>query len=274
MNPLVSVIWLKENLNKSNLIVLDSSLDKTVSGSVSKFKDLTIPTARYFDLKSHFSDTKSPFPNTMPTKAQFEKECQKLGINKSSELIVFDNQGIYSSPRVWWMFKIMGHHSVKVLDGGLVEWVNKGFPTEKRTQKTYNQGDFMATLNKDYIIDFNTVKQNTLQHTFTLIDARSKERFEGIANEPRKTLKSGKIRGSINLPFKDVLYKGKYKSKAELKALFKNKCNYNDKLVFSCGSGLTACIVLLACEIGFKKSPFVYDGSWTEWATKNSLTVD
>lgn len=271
MNDLVSIEWLKENLHKKDLILLDSSLSKTVDGKKSEFKDLTIPSARYFDLKANFSDRNSHFPNTIPTKEQFELECRKLGINTSSEIVIFDNLGIYSSPRVWWMFKVMGHDKVSVLNGGLNEWIKKKLPAEKRTYKTYEEGAFEASPNEDYVVNFSTIKLNTEQQTFTLIDARSKGRFEGTENEPRKELKSGNIKNSINIPFKDVMFNGKYKSKEELKKLFGNKCDYKDKLVFSCGSGLTACIVLLACEIAFKKSKFVYDGSWTEWAEKNNL---
>lgn len=273
MNELVSTEWLKNNLYKEDLIMLDSSLTKTINGEYSEFKDLTIPTARYFDLKANFSDRNSPYPNTIPSKEQFELECQKLGINKTSEIVIFDNLGIYSSPRVWWMFKAMGHEKVSVLNGGLKDWMKQNLPTEKRTYKTYELGNFEASLNEDYVVNYSTIKRNIEQQTFTLIDARSKGRFNGTDNEPRKELRSGNIKNSINIPYKDVISDGKYKSKVELKKLFEDKCNYNDKLVFSCGSGLTACIVLLACEIAFKKSKFVYDGSWTEWADKNNLNT-
>ena len=271
MRELVSIEWLKENLYKKDLILLDSSLTKTIDGKKTEFKNLTIPTARYFDLKANFSDRNSPFPNTIPAKEQFELECRKLGINNSSEIVIFDNLGIYSSPRVWWMFKVMGHDKVSVLNGGLNEWIKRKLPTAKRTHEAYGDGDFKAYPNEEYIVNYSTIKQNTDQQIFTLIDARSKARFNGTENEPRKELKSGNIKNSINIPFNDVLSDGKFKSKEELKKLFKNMCNYDDKLVFSCGSGLTACIVLLACEIAFKKSKFVYDGSWTEWAEKNNL---
>ena len=102
-------------------------LTSTMEGKMKKseFKDLTIPSARYFDLKANFSDRNSHFPNTIPTKEQFELECRKLGINTSSEIVIFDNLGIYSSPRVWWMFKVMGHDKVSVLNGGLNEWIKK-----------------------------------------------------------------------------------------------------------------------------------------------------
>ena len=271
MKDIVSVKWLKRNLNNENLILLDSSLNKTADGTASTFKDLTIPTARYFDLKANFSNKKSPYPNTIPSQKQFEVECRKLGINRSSVIIVFDNLGIYSSPRVWWMFKIMGHDNVAVLNGGLKEWIKNKLPTKKQTIETYTYGDFKAFLQKDFIVDYASVKRNIKQASFTIIDARSKGRFQGTENEPRKELKSGHIKGSINIPYNEVLFDSKYKSKKELNTLFEDKCNKADMLVFSCGSGLTACIVLLASTIAFKKSNYLYDGSWTEWAEKNNL---
>ena len=271
MNELVSIDWLKENLHKKDLILLDSSLSNTVDGKNSEFKDLTIPTARYFDLKANFSDRNSPLPNTMPSKGQFELECRKLGISQSSVIVIFDNLGMYSSPRVWWMFKTMGHDKVSVLDGGLKEWIKKGLPTEIRTHKTYENGDFEAYLRDNYIVKYADIKRNIQEQCFTIIDARSEGRYNGTEQEPRKELKSGHIKGSINIPFYDVLSDGRFKSKQELKNIFDNKCDINDKQVFSCGSGLTACIVLLASELAFKKSEFVYDGSWTEWAEKNNL---
>jgi len=271
MDELVSIEWLKENLHKKNLIILDSSLISTIDGKKSEFEDLTIPTARYFDIKANFSDRNSPLTNTIPTKKQFELECQKLGINNSSEIVIYDNLGIYSSPRAWWLFKVMGHDKVSVLNGGLNEWIKRKLPIEKRICKTYEHGNFEACLRDNYIVKYADIKRNIEEQCFIIIDARSEGRYNGSEEEPRKELKSGHIKGSINIPFYNVLSEGKFKSKRELKNLFDNKCDINDKLVFSCGSGLTACIVLLASEVAFKKSKFVYDGSWTEWAEKNNL---
>ncbi|MBT8292564.1 MAG: sulfurtransferase [Eudoraea sp.] len=271
MKELVSIGWLSENLGKKELILLDASLDMTAHGKYSEYNDLTIPNAKYFDLKRNFSDRRSDLPNTLPPKEQFEIECQKLGINRTSEIVVFDNLGIYSSPRVWWMFKIMGQKNVSVLDGGLPEWMKKGLKTEKRKKQIYELGNFEASFTENFIVKYCDIQKNIENRTFTLIDARSEGRFNGTEEEPRKQLKSGHIKGSINIPFEEVLNNGKYKSKAELKRLFNDKCNIENNLVFSCGSGLTACILLLASEIAFKKSKYVYDGSWTEWAEKNNL---
>ncbi|MEM7105695.1 MAG: sulfurtransferase [Bacteroidota bacterium] len=274
MTALVSVDWLQENINNKDLILLDASLEKTVSGEQSTNNHQTIPKARYFDLKGRFSDKTSTLPNTFPSQEQFEHECQKLGINQNSLIVVFDNRGIYSSPRVWWMFKTMGHEQVVVLDGGLKAWIQKGLSTEKRVSQTYEPGNFKANLQKASVKYFQDIKSNIDNPSFIVVDVRSEGRFNGTENEPRKHLESGHIPGSINLPYKSVLTNNQFKPKAELQEQFETRKLGDQDLVFSCGSGLTACIVLLASEIAFKKSRQVYDGSWTEWAEKNNLTKD
>lgn len=268
MTELVSISWLKENLIDKDLILLDASLQKTATGENSADGDKTIPGARYFDLKERFSDQNKPFPNSVPSQAQFEFECKKIGINQDSKIVVFDNRGIYSSPRVWWLFQIMGHKHISVLDGGLPEWVRQGLPVESRKTENYALGNFKASFHKEFVKTYEDVLANIDRKEFNVIDARSEGRFKGTENEPRKQLKSGHIPNSVNIPYKSILTKGKFKAVAELKAIFDSKCADQNDLVFSCGSGITACIVMLASEMVHKKGKYIYDGSWTEWATR------
>ena len=263
MNNLVSVDWLKEHLDDDNLIVLDARLSPS--------NDPFIPNARFFDLKGKFSDQEAMFPNTFPTVERFEKECQRLGICTDSMLVVYDPKGVYSSPRVWWMFTAMGHHNVAVLDGGLPAWLKNDYPTADVEGSGYLKGDFNACFDADLVKRYEDILSNVSTPSFTVVDARSEGRFNGIDDEPRPHLKSGCIPNSVNIPYEHVLEDGKFKGREELKAIFNASCSFEDKLVFSCGSGLTACIILLACELAFKQSRFVYDGSWTEWAEKQGL---
>ncbi len=274
MNKIVSVEWLHLNLNHTNLIVLDASLKTTANGSVSKFSLKTIPGARFFDLKNTFSDSSSPFPNTIPNVTHFEIECQKLGICQNSKIVVFDSTGIYSSPRVWWLFTLMGYQDISVLDGGLPEWINRGFSTETRAYKLYKLGNFKATFQTKHIKSYQDVLDNLHTKTFIIMDARSEGRFKGRTEEPRKHLKSGHIPNSINIPYNEVLTNGKFKTESELKTLFTKKNVQKKTLVFSCGSGLTACIVMLANALVFNKNKIIYDGSWTEWAELQNLKID
>jgi len=271
MSELVSVEWLKENIDNQDLVLLDVSIKKVTGSKSSEFDSVTIENARYFDLKGKFTDKSSPFPNTFPSPIQFETECQKLGINSNSKIVVFDNLGIYSSPRVWWMFKTMGHEDVHVLNGGLPEWIKKGYKVKEKKTELYESGNFKAHLQKQNVKYYQDILDNVTSKSFTVVDARSEGRFKGIDEEPRKHLKSGSIPNSINIPYQEVLDNGKFKSEKELRELFQDKTFETDELVYSCGSGLTACIVMLASEIVFKKGRNVYDGSWSEWAELQNL---
>jgi len=274
MEYLVSVDWLSQNLKLDNLIVLDTSLAATAEGKSASLKDFYIPGARKIDLKNKFSDQKAPFPNTLPSPTQFEHECQALGINRDSKIVVYDNMGIYSSPRIWWMFKVMGHSDVSVLDGGLPAWIEAGQSTSSDLAQSTTKGNFKAKLQSQWIKSYEEVKGNLTSQEFQILDARSAGRFNGTAEEPRKHLKSGHIDQSANIPYQDVLQDGRFKSAEELKALFNQKVGDREELVFSCGSGLTACIIMLAGQIAGKKSKTVYDGSWTEWAELEGLRTD
>ncbi|MBO0590043.1 sulfurtransferase [Cellulophaga sp. E16_2] len=269
MDSLVTVDWLKNHLNDSDLVILDASASDIISGNVPELDTVKIVGARVFDLKNDFSDTTSLYPNTLLSPEDFELACQSLGINKTSKIIVYDNLGVYWSPRVWWLFKAMGHVNIAVLDGGLPEWLAEGFPVEVKKFKVLHKGDFKASLNNKMIVGFLDVLENTKSEDAVLIDARSSGRFSGSVPEPRKDLRGGCIPNSINIPYQSILNEGKYKPISELKTIFKELKQEERPLVFSCGSGVTACILLLASElVGTKNKKSVYDGSWTEWAQK------
>ena len=263
MKKIVSTTWLHQNMDRPNLIILDAS---------TAFNGTTIPHARLFDLEHVFLDASSSFPNTVPQAQKFEFECQKIGIDQDSEIVVFDNKGIYTSPRVWWLFQLMGHKNIAVLDGGLPDWIKNDFATATEHLKPRKKGNFKTNYNEDLMVTFDQIKKNVDQQKFTVVDARSAGRFSGTAPEPRKQLKSGHIPNSVNIPYVEVLENGKFKSADAIKKLFQSKIRNPQELVFSCGSGITASIILLAGAIGYENNLKLYDGSWTEWATLNNLT--
>ncbi|MDO6605253.1 sulfurtransferase [Arenibacter palladensis] len=261
---LVSAAWLNQNLDMPEIIILDVRL--RYDPAVSQLDDLKIPGARIFDLENEFSDKNSPFPNMLPSRDQFEQSCRKLGINKSSKIVVYDHFGIYVSPRAWWMFKVMGHQNVSVLDGGFPEWKKAGYGTEKVVGLNYGTGNFKAVFNPDKVVNFEGISDNLKTNKALVIDARSSDRFHGLVAEPRKELRRGNIPNSINIPYETVLKDGKFKPLNELKEVFADLEGEGRPLVFSCGSGVTACIVLMASEMSLKNHNKVYDGSWTEYA--------
>ncbi len=267
-NPLVSAKWLNNHLQDQDIVLLDASQSSNASAISSEYDQLQIEGARHFDLKDAFSLKTTHLPNMLPSARTFEKACRNLGIHNSSKIIVYDNLGNHFSPRVWWMFKTMGHQDISVLDGGLPNWIAKGYKTIQKKQMKFERGNFNASFNENLVKIFEQIKTNLNNQTHLLIDARPSDRFNGIAPEPRKGLPSGNIKNSINLPYNEVLKNGKFKSKKQLAQVFQTLPIDDRPLIFSCGSGVTACIVLLASELVLENKTSIYDGSWTEWAER------
>lgn len=263
---LVSPQWLYQNRNHPDLVVLDASMAK-VNPDTHGPPEGHIPKSVYFDLKNKFSDQHAPYPNTVPDALQFQKEARALGINKNSVVIVYDAHGIYSSPRAWYLLRAFGHENCAVLDGGLPEWIRMGYPTEPKRQQLPSHGNFEARYTAGYFVHFNEIQQYQKQKDHLILDARSSERFKGSVAEPRIGLRRGNIPGSKNIPFKDVLEGHVFKPREKLQDCFKATAAHDQKLVFSCGSGITACILALAAYSIGKKDIAVYDGSWTEYGS-------
>ncbi|WP_242158354.1 sulfurtransferase [Aestuariivivens sediminis] len=260
--PVVPVDWLHDHLNVDNLVILDGTMSKVFDRFQSQ-----IPKARYFDIKNKFSNVLDPFPNAFPSTEQFEKEARALGINKNSAIVVYDDKGIYSSARVWWMFKAFGHLNVAVLDGGFPAWTNAKYPVEPMTPFSGPLGDFTAQLQPGKMVYFKEMKTISTNQTHKILDARSAARFNSQEPEPRAGLRMGTIPNSANLPYEDLLEEGVLKPNEQLHKAFEALVNKDDEIVFSCGSGITACVLALGAELSGYKNIKVYDGSWTEWGT-------
>lgn len=273
MNPLVSVSWLSQNLNAPNLVVLDVSLESNIANIKVEFPGIQIKGARYFDLKRNFSDLESRLPNTLPNPKYFSLACRNLGINNNSTIVVYDNIGIYASPRVWWMFKSMGHKNIAVLDGGLPSWKNKNYPTESIQNRVQPEGDFKVKFNPNLLKKAFKIIENITSKEAILVDARSNRRFCGLIPETRENLKSGHIPNAINLPFLEVLKDGKFLSTNEISATFKKLKIDKRPKIFTCGSGLTACILILASTLISEDKHFLYDGSWSEWGQLEGVPI-
>ena len=272
--PLVSVDWLHQNFDNPDLIIIDATMRKVTSKNDEDSQHEQIKNARFLDIKNTFSDVSALFPNTMLSEEKFQKKAQELGINNESIIVVYDTIGVYTSPRVWWMFKSMGHHNIAVLDGGFPEWDKRNFPKENTSEYKGDLGDFTVDYYQNYFCDYKTVLNSITDEKVTIVDARSEDRFDGTKEEPRKGLRTGHIPNSKNLHYNDLLVDGKMKSLDELVEILNSKIDKEKKVVFSCGSGITACILVLGAEITGYKNLSVYDGSWTEWGSLSELPIE
>jgi thiosulfate/3-mercaptopyruvate sulfurtransferase len=270
--PLVSVAWLHNNLEDENLIILDCTIPKVTVNTIVAEQKTQIKGAIFFDIKNNFSDQKAALPNTVLSPEEFEEKVQELGIHKDSILVCYDDVGIYSSPRVWWMFQLMGFNNVAVLDGGLPEWKANNFPIEQPVLQQQKKGNFRADYQLEKLKYTKDVLYAIDNKSVLILDARSRGRFYGTAPEPREDLKSGHIPSSVSLPYGEIQQNGKMKSKEELLKVFSDYKN-NKEIIFTCGSGITAAILALGAAIVKVENVAVYDGSWSAWGSTKNLPV-
>ncbi|MEG1199705.1 MAG: sulfurtransferase, partial [Algoriella sp.] len=261
-SSLITVKELHDNLSLQNLIILDCTIDK-VGQSLQNEKLELIPNSRFFDLEGKFSDHTVNLPHTLVNEKTFSDEAQNLGINQDSIIVCYDRWGVYSSPRVWWMFKTMGYNNVYVLDGGLPSWIENNFETNSIYFQSTKKGDFTADFQEDWFADIQVMLNSINDRNKTIIDARSEGRFNGTSPEPRQGLRSGHIPNSKNLFFENVLDGTTLKSKTELKSIFEKLTNSTNENIFTCGSGITASILAFASTIAGFDNIKVYDGSWS-----------
>jgi thiosulfate/3-mercaptopyruvate sulfurtransferase len=266
---LVETDWLEKNLSHVKIIDCSWHMLQTKRNGFNEYKIQHIPGAIFFDLDLNSKkDTK--LPHMLIDLISWKKIVSKMGIKKNDEIIIYDNSDVVSACRCWFNFIYFGHDPklVHVLNGGFEKWI---FEKRKVTNDLpdIEISNYQCLEKKELVKNKDLVDQNVKTRKFKVIDARSKERFEGKAPEPREGLRSGNIKNSFCVPFNECLNENKtFKNKGDLQKIFKTCLgNINEKnIVFSCGSGVTACVLALSYSlINDKYQPCIYDGSWAEY---------
>lgn len=280
---LVSAAWLKENL--ASVRILDATWympNVKDKNAVAEFCTDRIPGSQYFDLDL-VADTSVDLPHMLPSERQFAAVADALRITNDDQVVVYDRQGIFSAPRAWWTWHVMGHKNVAVLDGGMPAWKAEGgeldttpqLPEQARAAckaahppPPQEELRYKATLLADEVRSWLQLLENVRLQEEVVMDARPAARWRGEAAEPRPGLASGHIPGSCNVPWDAVVHHGHFRRPEELKRVFKAAgVDLARPLVASCGSGTTACILALAVKQVQPDAPpvAIYDGSWSEW---------
>ncbi len=266
---IVSTNWLNKNLNKVKILDCSWHLPSANRDALKEYEDKHIPSAIFFDLDKN-SDTNTDLPHMLPKKKIWEKNLSNLGLSNDDKIVIYDNSEILSSCRCWYNFIYFGHNPrmVSVLDGGFQKWSNEKKIISKKIEGI-TKTKYIASEHKELVKNKNQIDKNIDTKEFIVLDARSKERFEGLVPEPRKNVRRGSIKNSICLPFNQLLNKDKtFKDKKKLSQKFQQALgnNIQKKIIFSCGSGVTAAVLALAYSlINNKHNPSIYDGSWAEY---------
>ena len=272
---LVSTEWLAAHLKDPDLRILDASwlLPGVEGDAKAAYNAAHIPGARYFDIDD-ISDHRSELPHMAPPIEKFMSRLRAMGVGDGHQVVVYDNIGIYSAPRVWWTFKLMGQENIAVLDGGLPKWLAEGRPTEDLPPVVRDR--HMTVRRQAHLVrDVTQVSSASKLGDHEILDARSAGRFSGAEPEPRAGLRGGHIPGSKNVPFTTLLNAdGTMKSPDALRGVFAAAgVDLGKPAITSCGSGVTAAIISLALERIGKTDHSLYDGSWTEWGAFPTLPV-
>jgi thiosulfate/3-mercaptopyruvate sulfurtransferase len=273
MTHFVSTDWLNDHLGDPDIVIIDGTWHLPNAGrdAVAEFEASHIPGAVHFNIDA-IADTGSGLPHMLPDAQTFARMAGELGIASDKAIIVYDEYGLFSAPRVWWTLKVMGARDVKILEGGGPKWRAENRPLESGPSNP-TSAHFDAKLDESAVAKFDAVLAAT-RSGGQILDARPAPRFAGAAPEPRPGLRAGHMPGARNLPFSDLVADGRLKSPGELEAAIRQAgIDPGKPVITSCGSGVTAAVLALALDVVGASKVMLYDGSWAEWGAREDAPV-
>jgi thiosulfate/3-mercaptopyruvate sulfurtransferase len=276
MNPLVTSSWLAGRVRHPGVVILDATLPPVgVTPAVdtrARYFAQHIPGAVFFDIEE-LSDRSSPLPHMLTAPEVFSRSLSALGIGDEMDIIIYEQEGVFSAPRAWWMLKSFGARNVYLLDRGLRGWIAAGLPTESGDVHRA-PASFQATLDQDAVKDFSQMQQ-LIAAQGQILDARSAGRFAGIMPEPRPGISSGHMPGATSIPFTELVEEGRLRPAEELRQIFAAKgVDLKQPITTTCGSGVTAAVIALGLEVAGAKQVSLYDGSWAEYGTHPEAVIE
>jgi thiosulfate/3-mercaptopyruvate sulfurtransferase len=277
MEPLVTTEWLAAELGKPDLVVFDATkyLPNEPKDGKAEFLRAHVPGARYFDI-DQIADQDTDLPHMVPSPGQFAKLMGALGVGNGSLVVFYDQKGLASAARGWWLMGLFGHDNAAVLDGGLPKWLKEGRKTQNGEPAAAVATSFRPDYRAGRLRGVGDMLGNVRTGAEQVLDARAGGRFTGAVPEPRAGMRSGHIPGSVSLPYTDLLHEdGTFRSSGEVRGRFETAgVDGSRPLVTSCGSGVTACILTLGLRVAGFPEGAVYDGSWTEWGGRSDTPVE
>ncbi|KAA8995724.1 3-mercaptopyruvate sulfurtransferase [Affinibrenneria salicis] len=273
----VSASWLSAHLQDADVSVIDARMlppGETTRDIHAEYRAGHLPGAVFFDIET-LSDSGTPLPHMMPDAQRFAHDMAALGIGDDRHLVVYDEGNLFSAPRAWWMLRTFGAARVSILAGGQAEWARLGLPIEQGDVRPATGRTFTARLDAGAIRQREQVLAILDDRAAQIIDARPAPRFNAEVDEPRPGLHRGHIPGSVNVPWNELVSAGALKPNAELTAiLHKRGVDFSRPLVASCGSGVTAAVVVLALTALNIGPVTLYDGSWSEWGSRDDVPIE